>query len=108
MGAVRVIHGDDVGQHGRAEIGVVIGGDAHELRALDQEGGMADIGDADLIGVERELEFGGDDAGFVPCNRAGAALAHFRLRRRLHPLECEKLAGGKRDEHGERAEEGAG
>ena len=51
VGGVRVIHGHDVGQHRRPDIVVVVGGDAHELRALDQEGRMADIADAHLIGV---------------------------------------------------------
>ena len=55
---MRVVHGHDVGQHRRSHIVVVVGGDAHELWAFDQEGGVADIGDAHLVGAERgELEF---------------------------------------------------
>ena len=47
------------GTHRRPHIVVVVGGDAHELRAFDQERGVPDIGDAHLIGIERgELERG--------------------------------------------------
>ena len=48
---VRVVHRHDVGQHRRPHIVVVVGGDAHELRALDQEGRVADISEAHLVGV---------------------------------------------------------
>ena len=53
VGRVRVIHGHDIGQHRRPDVVVIVGGDADELRALDQEGRMPDIADADLIGGER-------------------------------------------------------
>jgi hypothetical protein len=36
----------------------LFGRDAHQLRTLDQEGRVAHIGQADLIGVERQLERG--------------------------------------------------
>ena len=42
------------GNTARPDIVVVVGGDAHALRALDQEGRVADIGDAHLIATGRE------------------------------------------------------
>ncbi len=53
MRVVGVVHGGDVGQQRRPHIVVVIGGDAHELRALDQKRGVADKSDPHLIGIER-------------------------------------------------------
>ncbi len=37
MGAVRVVHGDDVWHDRRTDIVVIVGHDAYELRALDQK-----------------------------------------------------------------------
>ena len=77
---VRVVHGDDVGQNRRPHIIVVVGGDAHELRAFDQERGVADIGEPHLVGVERgEIERGGNNARPIGGDEAGTVLRHFRL-----------------------------
>src|SRR5258705_5896644 len=97
---MRVVHGDDVGGHRRAYIIIVVGRDAHQLRALDQEGRVAHIGQADLIGVERQLERGRNDARPIRSDEAGTILHHFRLGggRRLHPLERGELSHGKSNE----------
>ena len=50
MRRVRVVHRHDVGRQRRAHIVVVVGDDLHAAGGLDQEAGMADIGDADLAG----------------------------------------------------------
>ena len=47
------VHGDDVGQDRRLDVVVVVGCHAHELRALDQEGRVAHIVDADLAFLQR-------------------------------------------------------
>ncbi len=83
VGGVRVIHGHDVGQHRRPHIIVVVGGDAHELRALDQEGRMADIADAHLIGRRaRRAETRRAPRTAAGGHQARAAFGHFRLCRR--------------------------
>ena len=77
---VRVVHGDDVGQHRRPDEAVIVGGDAHQLRAFDQEGGVADEADAHLIGFKRgEPEGGGDRRQRPRGDQAGAVAAHFRF-----------------------------
>jgi len=93
MGGVRVIHRDDVGPNRGADIIVVVGCDAHELRALDQERRVADIGEADLLRGERsKAERSGNDARTIKGDEAGTILRHFRLRRRrLHTLERREL-----------------
>jgi hypothetical protein len=103
MAGMRMVHRDDVGQHRRAHIVVVVGRDAHELRTLDQEGRMADIGEPHLIGIERKPERGGNDARSARGHEPGAVLHHLRLRRgRLHALECRERGRGKRQEGGGR------
>jgi len=49
MRVVRMIHGDNIRQQPRLNVTVVIGGNAHELRALDQESRVAEEGQADLV-----------------------------------------------------------
>jgi len=49
MRVVRMIHGDNIRQQPRLNVTVVIGGNAHELRALDQESRVAEKGQADLV-----------------------------------------------------------
>src|SRR5205085_8346482 len=61
---------------------VVIGGDAHPLWTFDQERRMARIGDADLIGVEREPKCRRESARDLGCNEARTVLHHFRPRDR--------------------------
>ena len=75
VGVVGVVHGDDVGHDRRPHIVVVVGRDAHELRALDQERGVADEGEPHLVGIERgEIECGGNDARPVGRDEAGTIL----------------------------------
>ena len=84
VGVVGVVHGDDVGQHRRPHIVVVVGHDAHQLRALDQERGVADEREPHLVGVERgEIERGGNDARPIGRDQAGAILRYVRRRRRF-------------------------
>ena len=92
------------GTHRRPHIIVVIGGDAHALRALDQERGVTDEGDAHLIGIERgDLESGGRDERPIAGDQAGTILPHLRGRRRFR-LRLRRLrrslpgrrAGGER------------
>ena len=96
--AVRVIHGRDVGQHRRPNIVVVICRDAHELRAFDQKSRMARIGDADLVGIERQPERSRHQARRMRRHQSGAILPHFRLRRRVEfaPLPCHPSTGWQR------------
>ena len=45
-----MVHGDDVGHDRRFDVVVVIRRDPHQPRTFDQERGVADEGDANLIG----------------------------------------------------------
>ncbi len=79
---VGVIHGGDIGHHRRPDIVVVIGRDAHELRAFDQKGGMPNKSDPHLIRIERrQPQRRRHQEGRIPGHEAGAILAHFRRRR---------------------------
>jgi hypothetical protein len=49
MRVVRMVHRHDIRQQRRFDVIVVIGGNAHELRALDQESRVAEKGDAGLV-----------------------------------------------------------
>src|SRR5207342_3504272 len=49
---VRPVHGGDVGNHGGAQIVVVVGGDLHPTGALDQPGRVPDKRQAHLRGLE--------------------------------------------------------
>ena len=91
---VRVIHCCDVGQHGRPDVIIVVGRDAHQLRAFDQKGRVADIADAHLIAFERrKLQSGALDRG-RPCrDQARAALRHLRLDGRRRALRCGRHRG---------------
>src|SRR4029450_9079246 len=61
VGLMRVVDGRDVGQHHRPHIVVLVGGDAHELRAFDQKRGMPRISDADLVRIQSKTHAGGGD-----------------------------------------------
>ena len=77
---VRVVHGGDVGHDRRPHIVVVVGGDAHPLRTLDQERGVADIADAHLIGVERgEIERRRQRPAAAPGRPGRDTIAPYRL-----------------------------
>ncbi len=94
VGVVSVVHGGDVGDDGRLHIVVVVGRDAHLLRALDQECGVADEGKPHLIRVERgEIKCGGHDRRPAEGDEAGTIFPHLRLRRRGGVL---RGRGGKR------------
>ncbi len=89
------------GRTARPDVVVVVGGDAHELRALDQECRMAGIADAHLVGIERELKCRRHDARHVGGHQARAVLPHLRLggrrrlrRRRRDRKQCD--TGGER------------
>ena len=76
VAGMRVVHRHDVGQHRRPHIVVVVGGDAHELRALDQEGRVADVSETHLVGFERgKLESGRHDGGPRRAIRPGQLCA---------------------------------
>ena len=101
VGVVRVmgvVHGGDVGQHRYPDIIVVVGGDAHELRTLDQKRRVASIGDANLVGIEREPQRGRHHARRIGRDQARAVLPHFRfgisrcLRARM--LHCRQRDNG--------------
>ena len=82
MRRVRVIHGRDVGQHRRPHIVVVVGGDAHELRAFDQKRRVADIADAHLVGSSAaRRKAAGCANGGRGGHQARTAFSHFRLGR---------------------------
>jgi hypothetical protein len=81
---VGVVHSDDVGQDRRPHIVVIVGRDPHQLRALDQERGVADEREPHLVGIERgEIECGGNDARSIGRDRAGTILRHVRRQRRF-------------------------
>ena len=82
MRRVRGVHGHDVGQNRRPDVIVVVGGDAHQLRAFDQEGGVADIGDAHLVVFERGEPERRRGKRRPACPPSRTALGHFRLYRR--------------------------
>jgi hypothetical protein len=83
MGVVRVVHGDDVGQHRRLDVIVVVGRDAHKLGAFDQKRGMSDVGDAHLIGIERgEIERRRNRARLVRRHQSRTVLRHLGFGRR--------------------------
>ena len=81
---VRMIHRHDVGDDGRTNIVVVVGGDAHALRRLDEESGMADESKPQLIAFERgKTEAGELWSRRLAGDKADAGLAaHFRFGRR--------------------------
>jgi hypothetical protein len=78
MGGVRLVHGGDVGRDRRAQVIVVIGGDADAAGALDQERGVADEGDADLVPAKRRW----DDRQIAPGDESRACLGRLRRRRK--------------------------
>ena len=96
---VRVVHRHDVGQHRRPDVVVVVGRDAHQLRALDQEGRVADISRcapdrararrAQGGGLRRRAAARRRDRGSSPSFPAWRAAA-----RRLAPAAC--TASGNR------------
>ena len=103
VGRVRVIHGDDVRHDRRPDIIVVVGCDAHELRRFDQEARVADIGDSDLLRIERDAQRGRQDARRIGGDEPGTCLRQLRLRRRrLEELECRDARGEKPQDGGER------
>jgi hypothetical protein len=70
-----VIHGDDVGQDRRPHIIVVIGRNAHKLRAFDQKRGVANEGDPHLVSVEcGNIESCRNDAPPVARDQSGTIL----------------------------------
>src|SRR2546423_967758 len=81
---MRVVHGDDVGQHRRAHIVVVVGRDPHQLRALDQEGRVPDIVYAHLAFLER----GEAERRAVLRHEPRAGLVHLRLGLRRSTKSC--------------------
>ncbi len=68
MRGVCPVHGGDVGHHGRANVVIVVGGDADPAGTLDQPGRMADEGEAYL--------------GRRKCDRANGGRLHRRRRPR--------------------------
>jgi hypothetical protein len=96
-------HRYDIGHDRRPDIIVVIGGDAHALRAFDQKGRMPHIIDADLIGRERKPKRRRHRARQIRGDEARAVLAHFRLGgRRLQRL---RGRSGGREHREQRCEE---
>lgn len=55
MGTVRIVHGNDIGHHGRYLNAVVIGHRAGSTRRFDQEAAVADIGDTNMLGRNRAV-----------------------------------------------------
>ena len=102
---VRMIHGDDIGQHRRFLIVVIVGHDAHELRALDQKRSVADEGQPNLVGVKLgKPQRRGSDRGTVRGDKAGAAFPHFRRRRQcLRRLRCGRDANRRAHKRGRNA-----
>ena len=72
---VGVIHGDDVGQDRRPHIIIVIGRNAHKLRAFDQERGVADEGEPHLVRIEcGNIESSRNDARPITRDQSGTIL----------------------------------
>ena len=77
---VGVIHGDDVGRDRRAQIVVVVGHDANELRALDHESRVTEEREPHLVRLELgEPQCGGRGRRTICGDEAGAIASHFRL-----------------------------
>jgi hypothetical protein len=86
------------GIYWRPDVIVVVGHDAHELRTLDQESGVAEKRQADLIRIQRRQTEGvrfdcgkirrsrapccRDHGGALAGNQPGAGLGDFRAGRR--------------------------
>jgi hypothetical protein len=84
---MRMIHRRNVRKHRRPDPIAVIGRDAHELRAFDQERRVPDIADAHLVALERRKpQRGRFNEGRPRGNHAWTGLRHFGLRRRCRAL----------------------
>ena len=71
---MRPVHGDGIGNDA-AGIARIVGDDADALGAFDDEAGMADIGEADLIGLKGGRVVGGGDRALrVLRHRQAAAV----------------------------------
>ena len=96
MGRMRPVHRHDVGQDRRLDVVVVVGRDAHQLRALDQEGRVADVVDAYLAFLQRgEAKRGRNDARPVLRDQARTGLDHLGLCGQ-GAAPCAKAASGDR------------
>ena len=71
------------GKRARLHVVVVVGGDLHALRALDHEGRMPGVGDADLVaGQRRQIEGGRNRpaaAGPPPCRGSSPSFPAWRI-----------------------------
>ena len=94
------------GKRARLHIVVVVGGDLHALRALDQEGRMPGVGDADLVARQRrELEGRRNGPRRLAGHHAGAVLHHFRLGGLARGDGCAlRRSDGQPDQHRKRGE----
>src|SRR3984885_9189988 len=104
MRVVSVIHGGNVGRHRRLHIVIVIGGDANEFGAFNEEAGVTEEGDAHWVWIERgEPERRGRKSGLVAGDKSRTILSHFRRRRfrrlrllRLRRSVTPRRPGGER------------